>query len=142
MVAAGFRYRTSVAAAQPHDEMALSLEEVGRLLVELRANRWLRDGTVSPEDIEMFSQGRATAQTAHREVRAGELYAVLTEQATGLGLSAPALYMLQAELQRRGVGGIEAKTAGEILVRISRFFTVLFGGFMYVQFLTCRILGP
>jgi hypothetical protein len=121
--------------------MALSQEEVGRLLVELRANRWLRDGTVSPEDIEMFSQGRATAQTAHREVRAEELYAVLTEQATGLGLSAPALYMLQAELQRRGVGGIEAKTAGEILVRISRFFTVLFGGFMYVQFLTCRILG-
>lgn len=40
------RWRKSVAAAQPQNTMALSQEEVGRLLVELRAARWLRDGTI------------------------------------------------------------------------------------------------
>ena len=87
-------------------------------------------GEVSPEDVDVFSQGHAATQTTHREVQVAELHAALTSQAMNMGYGAPPLYVLQAELQRRGVGALEAKTAGEVLVRISRFFTVLFGGFM------------
>ena len=87
-------------------------------------------GTLSVEDVEVFSQGRVAAHGTKGEIRTAELYAALSQQATGSGLKAPPLHMLQAELQRRGVGGVEAKTAGEVLVRFSRFFTVLFGGFM------------
>ena len=87
-------------------------------------------GAVAPEDVDVFSQGRAATQTARTEIQAAELYTTLVQQATALGLGAPSLQLLQAELQRRDVGGLEAKTAGEVLVRISRFFTVLFGSFM------------
>lgn len=87
-------------------------------------------GVLSPEDVDMFSQGRAATQPARTEIQPAELYTALAQQATALGLSAPSLHLLQAELQRRDVGGLEAKTAGEVLVRISRFFTVLFGSFM------------
>lgn len=90
----------------------------------------MRVGATSTEGLDVVSQGRAAVQSTHK-VQAAELYAVLTEQAIGVGLDAPPLYMMQAELQRMGVGAVEAKTAGEVLVRFSRFFTVLFGGFMY-----------
>ena len=44
-------------------------------------------------------------------------------------MQAPSLQMLQVELQRRG-GAPESRFAGEVLVRFSRFFTLLFGVFM------------
>jgi Na+/proline symporter len=43
--ATSMRWRTAVAAAHLQNEMALSQEDVGRLLAELRATSWLRDGT-------------------------------------------------------------------------------------------------
>lgn len=39
------RWQTAVATAQPQNEMALSQDEIGRLLMELRTTHWLRDGT-------------------------------------------------------------------------------------------------
>ena len=55
-------------------------------------------------------------------------------------MQAPSLQMLQVELQRRG-GAPESRFAGEVLVRFSRFFTLLFGVFMGCLAILLQRLG-